>query len=133
MLEIRRQSQAPISFFSGIEFNIDPSRGLSGYCDYVLSRSQEQLLLNTPVIMLVEAKNENIKSGLGQCIAEMVAAQIFNQQEGNNIATIYGAVTTGEIWKFLVLNDTVVSIDLSDYYIVPDVEKILGILMQGIG
>jgi transketolase C-terminal domain/subunit len=53
--------------------------------------------------MIVEAKNENIKGGLGQCVAEMVAAQIFNEREANAIDTIYGAVTTGEIWKFLKL------------------------------
>jgi hypothetical protein len=78
--------------------------------------------------MIVEAKNENIKGGLGQCVAEMIAAQIFNAREGNAIETIYGAVTTGEIWKFLTLMDAVTSIDLSDYYIVRDVDKILGIL-----
>jgi hypothetical protein len=49
------------------------------------------------------------------------------------IDTIYGAVTTGEIWKFLKLVGAVASIDLSDYYIVRDVPKILGILWQGIG
>ncbi len=133
LLEIRRQAKFPISLFSGTEFNIAPNRGLSGYCDYILSRSKEQLMVNTPVVMVVEAKNENIKGGLGQCIAAMVAAQMFNQQESNHIATIYGAVTTGEIWKFLFLDNSVISIDLSDYYIVRDVGKILGILNQGIG
>ena len=46
---------------------------------------------------------------------------------------MYGAVTTGEIWKFLQLVGAVASIDLSDYYLVRDVPKILGILWQGIG
>jgi len=89
--------------------------------------------VNAPVVMIVEAKNENIKGGLGQCVAEMVAAQIFNEREANAIDTIYGAVTTGEIWKFLKLAGLIVSIDLSDYYVVRDVENILGILWQGIG
>ena len=74
--------------------------------------------------MIVEAKNENIKGGLGQCVAEMIAAQRFNEREGNAIDTIYGAVTTGEIWKFLKLAGAVASIDLSDYYIVRDVPTI---------
>ena len=63
----------------------------------------------------------------------MIAAQLFNEREGNAIDSIYGAVTTGEIWKFLKLVGAVASIDLSDYYIVRDVPKILGILWQGIG
>lgn len=131
LLEIRRQTQPAISLFSGTEFNVDEGKGLSGYCDYILSRSREQLTLNAPVVMIVEAKNENIKAGLGQCVAEMVAAQIFNDREGNGIATLYGAVTTGEIWKFLRLADTVAAIDLTDYYISRDLNKILGILHQG--
>ena len=133
LLDLWRQAQAQISLFLGIEFTVDAERGLTGYCDYILSRSKAQLTLNEPVVMIVEAKNENIKGGLGQCVAEMIAAQIFNAREGNAIETIYGAVTTGEIWKFLTLIGAITSIDLSDYYIVRDVDKILGILWQGIG
>ena len=133
LLDLWRQAQAQISLFSGTEFTVDEARGLTGYCDYILSRSKEQLTINAPVVMIVEAKNENIKGGLGQCVAEMIAAQLFNEREGNAIDTIYGAVTTGEIWKFLQLVGAVASIDLSDYYLVRDVPKILGILWQGIG
>ena len=133
LLEIWRQAQPQISLFSGTEFTVDEERGLTGYCDYILSRSKEQLTLNAPVVMIVEAKNENIKGGLGQCVAEMIAAQLFNEREGNAIETIYGAVTTGEIWKFLKLVGAVAAIDLSDYYIVRDVHKIVGILCQGVG
>jgi hypothetical protein len=133
LLDLWRQAQSQISLFSGTEFTVDEARGLTGYCDYILSRSKEQLTINAPVVMIVEAKNENIKGGLGQCVAEMIAAQLFNEREGNAIDTIYGVVTTGEIWKFLKLVSAVASIDLSDYYIVRDVPKILGILWQGIG
>lgn len=129
LLEIRRKFQHHLSLFSGSKFNVDESSGLVGYCDYILSRSQEQLTINIPVAVIVEAKNENIKGSL-QCAATMFAAQLFNQQEGNGIAKIYGAVATGEIWKFLTLSETIVSIDLSDYYIVRDLQKILGILFQ---
>ena len=133
LLDLWRQAQAQMSLFSGTEFTVDEARGLTGYCDYILSRSKEQLTINAPVVMIVEAKNENIKGGLGQCVAEMIAAQLFNEREGNAIDTMYGAVTTGEIWKFLQLVGAVASIDLSDYYLVRDVPKILGILWQGIG
>ena len=64
-----------------------------------------------PVITIVEAKNESIRSGLGQCIAEMVAAQLFNEQKGQLIPTIYGAVTTGSLWRFLTLEGTIAHID----------------------
>lgn len=129
LLEVRRESPIAISFFSGTEFNVDSEQNLTGYCDYILSRSREQLSINAPIATIVEAKNENIKAGLGQCVAEMYAAQLFNRREENQIETIYGAVTTGEIWKFLKLRGSVASIDLNDYYI-RDRDRILGILMQ---
>jgi hypothetical protein len=130
LLEVRRRANGRLSLFSGTEFNVDFERGLNGYCDYILSQSREQLTLNSPISVIVEAKNENIKDGLGQCAAEMFAAQIFNREEGNEIDVIYGAVTTGEIWKFLKLVGSIVLIDLNDYYITKDSAQILGILSQ---
>jgi hypothetical protein len=129
--EVRRLSSYQVSLFSGKEFNIDKDKGLTGFCDFILSCSPEQLYITSPVIEITEAKNEDIISGLGQCIASMVAAQLFNQQSGNNIDVIYGAVTTGTAWRFLTLRDQVVSIDAIEYYI-KEVDKILGILIQPI-
>ena len=59
----------------------------------------------------------------------MVAAQLFNELENNDIDTIYGIVTTGEIWKFLQITEQIVEIDLTDYYIT-DIGKILGVLLS---
>ncbi|CAK8725779.1 hypothetical protein H206_00072 [Candidatus Electrothrix aarhusensis] len=129
LVELRKILKHQISLFSGIEFNVDRKKGLNGFCDFIISASQEQLLLNSPVIALVEAKNENIIGGLGQCIAEMVAAKLFNEAEGvENIGTIYGVVTTGTAWKFLKMEKLEVVIDLDEYSI-EQPEKILGILL----
>jgi hypothetical protein len=124
-LELKRRY--PVSFFSGLEFNMDNDQGLNGFCDFLISLSPEQLFLDTSILAIVEAKNERIATGLGQCVAEMLAAQIYNDREGKRLASVYGAVTTGLAWKFLRLQDSTVYIDLADYYIDrPD--KILGIL-----
>ena len=132
LLEVRRILGADrVSFFSGVDFNVNQLLGLSGFCDYILSRSPEQFYIQAPVIMLVEAKNENIKGGLGQCIAEMVAARLFNEQKELEVETILGVVTTGQIWRFLKLQNTNVLIDKNDYYI-NQIERILGILVQSI-
>jgi hypothetical protein len=40
----------------------------------------------------VEAKKEDLNIGLGQCIAKMIAAQIFNEQDNQNIKKIYGVI-----------------------------------------
>ena len=131
LVELRKQLNYQVSLFSGKEFNVAPERGLSGFCDFLISRSPEQLLIKAPVITLVEAKNDNIQSGLGQCMAEMLAAQLFNERKGNEIKTIYGAVTTGSIWKFMRLEGQVIEIDLNEYFL-NNVGKILGIFRNGI-
>lgn len=129
--EVRRQVNYQVSLFSGTDFNVDIEKGLQGYCDFILSCSAEQFYINAPVITIAEAKNEKITSGFGQCIAEMVAAQIFNQSAGNKIDKIYGAVTTGTAWRFLVLEERTVLIDQLEYYI-KEVDNILAILLQPI-
>lgn len=102
-MELRKYFNRQISLFSGTEFNVDKSKGLTGRCDFIISSSRKQLEVTAPVVTIVEAKNDNIKSGLAQCIAEMVAAQLFNRQKKNQISCIYGIVTTGSNWKFLRL------------------------------
>ena len=68
-------------------------------------------------------------SGLGQCIAEMYAAQIFNQTEKLEIETIYGIVTTGSEWRLIQLQDKTVYID-RDLYSINQISEILGILVN---
>lgn len=128
MAEVRRQALNQISLFSGSAFDVDQERGLSGYCDFILSASREQFEITAPVMTIVEAKKEDLIGGLGQCIAAMVAAQIFNEKAGNQIKTIYGGVTSGTNWRFLTIQENTVSIDMIEYYI-DRVENILGILL----
>ena len=124
LLEIKNQLK--ISFFSGIEFTVDKEKGLNGFCDFIISKSPEQLFLDVPVLAVVEAKNEKIVGGLGQCVAEMIAARLYNEKEGNTVPCIYGAVTTGHAWKFLKLENETAYIDIEDYYI-KNPKKIIGI------
>ena len=123
LTEVRRSGKGTVSLFSGAEFNVDVERGLNGTCDFMLTRSPEQFFITHPVVTIVEAKRENIPSGLGQCIATMIAARQFNEQEGEPIDIIYGVVTTGTDWKFLKLIQQVAYIDSSDYFI-NEVDKI---------
>jgi hypothetical protein len=131
LLEVRRQVKYQVGLFSGSEFNVAPEKGLNGTCDFLISLSPERLFISAPVITLVEAKKEDIKAGFGQCVAEMLAAQLFNEQEGNQISTIYGAVTSGTVWRFLKLEGQMVYIDRVEYYL-SEVAKILGILLSAI-
>jgi hypothetical protein len=95
LVEFKLLHRDRIAVFSGIEFNVDEAAGLKGRCDFILARNPEQLDLTAPLCVLVEAKNENIIAGIPQCLAEMVAAQRFNQKFGAPEGPIFGIVTTG--------------------------------------
>ena len=117
-----------VSLFSGVDFTVDAEMGLAGVCDYLFSLSPLQLTVQAPVLAVVEAKNESIKIGLAQCMAEMLAAQKFNARRGTETPTLYGVVTTGSAWKFLRLSGTEVIVDETEYHI-EQLETILGILV----
>ncbi len=139
LTEFQLLHHTKVSMFSGIEFNVNEAMGLKGRCDYILSSSPQQLLLTAPICVLVEAippegaswnqeaKNENIIGGLGQCLAEMLAAKQFNFEQGHPVDCIYGAVTTGIQWRFLKLENQTAFVDAVEYSI-QDPEKIFGIL-----
>ena len=129
LVELWLQQNRQIGLLSGVEFNIDEAEGLVGVCNYIITLSPEQMFVKAPVMMLVEAKNEDLKRGYGQCIAEMIAAQTFNVREGSETPQIYGVVTIGELWRFLVLEGTTARIDSRSYHI-DRLPKIMGILMH---
>ena len=127
LVELRDKFNDRISFFSGIDFSVDVESGLVGICDFLVSLSPGQLLLEAPLIILVERKKDDPKLGLGQCVAEMLAAQRFNAEKGNEIPAIYGVATTGTEWQFLKLKEKNLQIDM-EIYSIQQCEKILGIL-----
>lgn len=102
---------------------------MTGACDFILSASSNQSLVTAPVLTVVEAKDNDIRIGLGQCVAQMLAAQIFNTIKGIEQKVIYGAVSTGTNWKFIMLEGDIVKIDLTEYFIT-QLNQILGILAE---
>ena len=132
LLEVKRQLKGQISVFSGEEFNVDVDRGLNGYVDFLIGQTDSQLYLEAPIVVLVEAKKEDLKSGLGQCVAEMVAAQQFNLESKASVTTVYGTVTSGTVWIFLKLDEKTVTIDLTEYSVNP-IEQLLGFLVWMVG
>ncbi len=127
LLEFRRSQSGSFGIFSGIEFNVDASRGLNGFCDFLLTRSRLQSVLTTPIVAIVEAKNDNVRNGLGQCIAAMVAAREFNAKSPTPESIVHGVVTTGSAWKFLRMADSALTLDTNEFYIA-EPGRIMGIL-----
>ncbi|MCP2730812.1 hypothetical protein [Limnofasciculus baicalensis] len=117
------------SLFSGKSFTADASLGLNGFVDFLLTGDPNHLTIKAPIVTVIEAKNENINDGLAQCIATMYGALLVNQRDPNiGTKTVYGCVTTGQVWRFLALTpDLEVLIDLKDRYLTP-IDEVLGLL-----
>jgi hypothetical protein len=128
LIEVRRILNRQVSVFSGEDFTVDETVGLNGIVDFLISRSAIVSTIQAPAAVIVEAKKADIVTGYGQCVAEMVAAQRFNQVFNQQLKIIYGCVSSGTQWRFLKLEETHVTIDLTDYPL-PPVEQILGFLV----
>jgi hypothetical protein len=128
--ELRRLSLNRFSIFSGCEFNVDRQMGLAGFCDFIISAEVQRLEITAPVLCLVEAKNAEIERGLGQCGAEMFAAQRFNQQEGRPNWPVFGCVTNAFSWCFLKLAADQLYIDPSYVPLTfTEPHRVLGVLL----
>jgi hypothetical protein len=66
LVDVREILNRTVSIFSGTDFTVDDTVGLNGICDFLISRSSEQLLIEAPVVAIVEAKKDDLNSGTGQ-------------------------------------------------------------------
>ncbi len=132
LVEAKRRAAGPVNVFPGAALDADKSRGLNGYCDYLIARSDEIYYLRSPLAAVVEAKREDIIGGLGQCAAAMVGMRVFNERDGTPFPVLYGAVSSGANWRFLRLEGDVLTIDRPEYH-VRETGTILGILVQIMG
>jgi hypothetical protein len=127
LMELESLLSEKISLFSGEDFTVDRSLGLNGICDFLISQVPAQLTIKAPVIAIVEAKKGVLKDGWGQCMAELVAAQKFNQQRGQEISVIYGIVTSGLLWQFMKLERQTITIEPDEVALQP-IDRLFGIL-----
>lgn len=127
-------SRAPdqLCVLSGVDFTVDAEAGLNGVCDFLIGRGPQLPMVTAPVLVVVEAKNESVPSGQGQCAAELVAVQRFNRREGTEVATLYGVITIGDNWRFMRLVGRELTIDIREY-LIADLAKLFGILLHVVG
>lgn len=125
LLASRELNHERFFLYSGQKLDADAARGLMGECDFILSHAPAAPVLYTPVMTLVEAKKQDFDAGLGQCIAQMVGAQVFNQKREGLDLPVFGCVTTGEGWQFLKLEGTHVFVDTKRFFI-DNLDQILG-------
>jgi len=125
--DIRLRNVKKMTFFSGCQFNVDVKRGLKGFCDFLISSQYDAVFIESPLIAVVEAKhNQDLIDAAPQCIAEMYAAQIFNEQDNHPTPVVFGVLTNGHEWLFLKLENMQVHLDSERYYL-NDLPKLLGV------
>lgn len=133
LLTCQEMLQGQCCLYSGIRLDVDPEKGLKGEADFILARTPPSPALRAPLMVVVEAKKNDIEEGLAQCAAQMIAARLFNERRHEPVAEVFGCVTTGETWQFLKLRGEELLVDADRYYI-SAVSAVLGILvsvMQG--
>lgn len=126
--ELRRLNDKYFTVYSGEILTADLALGLNGECDFMLAKDINTFDLNYPIIHIVEAKRNDLEIGVPQCAAQLLGARMFNEKRGVKLEKIYGCVTTGNDWLFLVLEDNLV-IDSRIYYL-SEVDLLLGIFGQ---
>jgi len=89
---------------------------LSGTPDYMFSKRSAlgKTVLDTPILIIVEAKRNDFEQGWGQCLAELVASQKINNNPEN---PVYGVVTDGNLWQFGYLCTDLFTKDTQNYTI----------------
>ncbi len=102
-----------------IEYPLNLNNWLKGTLDYLL-RQEEQ------GVVIVEAKNDDLTRGFTQLAAELIALS-----QTQNLESLYGAVTSGEIWRFGWLDNQHKQIiqDIKLYTVPDDLEQVIGILI----
>jgi hypothetical protein len=115
--EIRRQAGNQFSIFSGYTFDVEPSVGLTGICDYLFTTHPRTNRIKSPVFCAVEAKSRSVEEGIAQAGAEMYAAQLYNERDGSPTDVVFGCVTNAYEWLFLRLEGNSLQTDLDRYFL----------------
>jgi len=117
LLELCNIVQAKLN----IEYPIYVSDLLKGNLDY--------LVLSQSNVLVVEAKNADLSRGFTQLAVELIAVDSWTDSSAE---ILYGAVTTGDIWRFgyLQRQERKIVQDINLYRVPADIEELLQILVN---
>ena len=119
LMSVQETHRDKISVFSGEPLITEE---LSGVCDFLITKDPTAFDPQGGYFVLVEAKKQDLLSGIPQCVAEMYAAQILN----GNDDTVYGCVSIGLEWIFIKLEGKIATTDPT-IFTITEVDKILGV------
>jgi hypothetical protein len=124
LVEVAEIYQNSVTLFSGEELEVNPQDDLSGACDFFFTLVPQSAFLESPIISLTEAKDEDMDYGIAQCAAQLYGAKLFNEAEEKNIPFLYGCATDGVEWIFMKFENNTFFIDNKIY---TDIKEILGV------
>ncbi len=121
---IAKHNDLPI--WSHVKFDISEEEGLIGVPDFIIAPASDiGTTFKNPVICIAEAKKENFNEGWAQALAEMIAAQKFNNNANWNV---FGIVTTGNFWQFGKLLKNELTMEVISYSAVENLQKLFDVL-----
>ncbi|MEH2054657.1 MAG: hypothetical protein V7K97_00455 [Nostoc sp.] len=103
-----------------IEYPLMVTEKLKGYLDYYLHADHK--------LLVVEAKNADLARGFTQLAVELIAIDAWTDSQE---PILQGAVSTGYIWQFALLNreSKQITQNLNLYRVPADIEDLLRILV----
>lgn len=109
-----------------VQKSISYDEKLNGTPDYIISKRSGlgKTMLETPLLIVAEAKKNDFEQGWGQCLAELIASQKINNDDN---MPIYGIVTDGKLWEFGKLTKNVFIKNI-DIFTVNELSKLFGAL-----
>lgn len=114
------------TLFSGENLPALRERGLTGECDFLITKDTLGYEPDMPIVSVVEAKRNDFEAGVPQCAAQLVGANLFNAALGHPVAVLYGCVTTADQWLFMRLTGNHLTID-NQKYALSNLETLLGV------
>ncbi len=127
LAELARRNHHELAVVSGASLDAAPARGLVGVCDFVLSFNKVQSFIEAPVCCLVGARTREDDNGVAECAAQLVGAALAHARYAEPAPRLYGGVTTGVEWRFMQLENQVLTFD-TGYYLINDLPPLLGAL-----
>ncbi len=120
LLEILDYIQVEIN----VEYPLDAGDHLNGSLDY--------LIRYAGTIVIVEARKGNMERGFNQLAATLIA---LDRHEESPLKTLYGAVTTGDMWRFGILQrqEKMLKKDMNGYILPANLEELFSVLLGILG
>lgn len=128
--EIIKNNNFSFTVYSGENLDVDKDRGLCGECDFIITKNINKFEITAPLLAVVEAKKQDIEFGIRQCASQLIGIKLFNEKYDTNINPLYGCVTIASEWRFLKLENNLITIDSETYILKNELPLILGIFQN---